>query len=237
MQLFYHPDIDQQTGLVFFSREESRHIVRVLRKKAGDRLFLTDGKGFLYEAEIIDPSDKRCQARIRNKESKPDSKGYRLHVAMAPTKMNDRFEWFLEKSTEIGIDEITPVLCDQSERKKVNHERYAKVIQAAAKQSLRCTLPKLNPLQKFDDLIGTSNAEAKLIAYCSPGDKGRLGNLVDGKTDILVLIGPEGDFSSREIELAKESQFKGLELGSSRLRTETAGVVVCSNLAMIKEIL
>jgi 16S rRNA (uracil1498-N3)-methyltransferase len=114
---------------------------------------------------------------------------------MAPTKMNDRFEWFLEKSTEIGIDEITPVLCDQSERKKVNHERYAKVIQAAAKQSLRCTLPKLNPLQKFDDLIGSSYAEAKLIAYCSPGVKGRLGDLVDGKRDILVLIGPEGDFS------------------------------------------
>ncbi len=236
MQLFYHPDIDQATDLVFFSREESRHIVRVLRKKAGDSLFLTDGKGTRYEAEIIDPNDKRCQARIRGQESKPDRKGYRLHIAMAPTKMNDRFEWFLEKSTEIGIDEITPVLCDQSERKKVNLERYAKVIQSAAKQSLRYTLPKLNPLQKFDDLIRSCDAEAKLIAHCAPGDKGRLATLVDGKKDILVLIGPEGDFSSREIELATESQFTGLDLGSNRLRTETAGVVVCSNLAMIKEI-
>lgn len=199
-------------------------------------MFLTDGKGNLFEAEIIDPSDKKCRARIRRKEYKPDAKGYRLHIAMAPTKMNDRFEWFLEKSTEIGIDEITPVLCDRSERKKVNLERYAKVIQSAAKQSLRYTLPRLNPIQRVEDLIATSVAEARLIAHCEPGEKSTLNELVDGKEDILVLIGPEGDFSPREIELALESGFQGLSLGSGRLRTETAGIVVCSNLSMIKEI-
>jgi 16S rRNA (uracil1498-N3)-methyltransferase len=237
MQLFYQPDVDQQTELVFFSREESRHIVRVLRKKSGDRLFLTDGKGALYEAEILDASDKRCQARICGKEQKTDRKGYRLHIAMAPTKMNDRFEWFLEKATEIGIDEITPILCEHSERKKVNLERYAKVIQSAAKQSLKFVFPRLNPLQKFDDLIGSSDAETRLIAHCHDGQKENLNALVDGKEDVLVLIGPEGDFSQREIDLAEKSGFKGLNLGTGRLRTETAGVVVCSNLAMIKEFL
>lgn len=237
MQLFYHSDINEQTGLILFSREESRHIIRVLRKKSGDRVFITDGKGIRYEAEIVDPDDKKCLARIRKKESKPDNKGYRLHIAMAPTKMNDRFEWFLEKSTEIGIDEITPILCDHSERKKVNLDRYAKVIQSAAKQSLKYTLPKLNPLQKIDELIASSDAEARGIAHCYPDEKCDLKDLVRDKSDILVLIGPEGDFSPREIELAAESGFISLGLGASRLRTETAGVVVCSNVSMIKEFL
>ena len=130
MQLFYHPDIRPLSMLVTFSKEESRHLVKVLRKKRGDQIQITDGRGNLYLAEIISDNDKKCEVQVLNSEAKPDQKGYRLHIAIAPTKNNDRLEWFLEKSTEIGIDEITPILCDHSERKKINHERCEKVILA-----------------------------------------------------------------------------------------------------------
>jgi 16S rRNA (uracil1498-N3)-methyltransferase len=156
---------------------------------------------------------------------------------MAPTKMNDRFEWFLEKCTEIGIDEITPVLCEHSERKKINPERFEKVILSAMKQSLKYTLPRLNSLRRLEDLVASSRSEARLIAHCEEGVKKNLPELVKGKKDILILIGPEGDFAPREIELALSNGFRGLSLGASRLRTETAGVVACSQVSLIKEFL
>ncbi len=237
MQLFYHPDIQPFSLLVTFSRDESRHMIRVLRKKMGDQIHLTDGKGNLYLAEIIDDNDKKCQAQILSFEERPDPKGYRLHVAIAPTKSNDRFEWFLEKSTEIGVDEITPLLCDHSERKKINTDRWNKVILSAMKQSLKFSLPKLNPLQSFEELLRTCSAEAKIIAHCTEGEKNNLRELLEQKSDILVLVGPEGDFSPNEIQAASNAGFKNLDLGRSRLRTETAGIVVCSNIAFLKEFL
>lgn len=237
MQLFYHPDIHPGLELATFSKEESRHMVRVLRKKKGDRIFITDGRGNRYRAELVADGDKRCEVRILGTEPVADRKGYRLHIAMAPTKMNDRFEWFLEKCTEIGIDEITPILCEHSERKKINEERMGKVILSAMKQSLKYSLPRLNPLRRFEDLVSSANAEARLIAHCEDEGKGVLPELIRDKEDILILIGPEGDFSHREIELALSSGFKGLSLGASRLRTETAGVVACSQVSMIKEFL
>jgi len=237
MQLFYHPDINPGTESAHFSREESRHMVRVLRKKTGDRIFITDGRGRRYESEIIDPGEKKCQVRILGSESIADPRGYRLHIAMAPTKMNDRFEWFLEKCTEIGIDEITPVLCEHSERKKINPERFEKVILSAMKQSLKYTLPRLNSIRRLEDLVASSRSEARLIAHCEEGVKKNLPELVKGKKDILILIGPEGDFAPREIELALSNGFRGLSLGASRLRTETAGVVACSQVSLIKEFL
>ena len=237
MQLFYHPDIQPLSLLVTFSREESRHLVKVLRKKRGDQINITDGRGNLYLAEIINDSDKKCEVQVLNSEKRPDQKGYRLHVAIAPTKNNDRLEWFLEKSTEIGIDEITPILCDHSERKKLNHPRCEKVLLAAMKQSLMYFLPKLNPLQSFDTLISQVQTESKLIAQCAEADKNGLSDLIKEKNDILVLIGPEGDFSPREIEEAAKAGFENLDLGQTRLRTETAGVVVCSNISFMKEFL
>jgi len=237
MQLFYHPDIQPLSLLVAFSREESRHLVKVLRKKRGDQIHITDGRGNLYLAEIIDDSDKKCEVQVLNSEKRPDQKGYRLHVAIAPTKNNDRLEWFLEKSTEIGIDEISPILCDHSERKKLNHPRCEKVLLAAMKQSLKYFLPKLNPLQSFDKLISQVQTESKLIAHCAESDKNGLSELIKEKNDILVLIGPEGDFSPREIEEAAKAGFENLDLGQTRLRTETAGVVVCSNISFMKEFL
>lgn len=237
MQLFYHPDIQPLSMLVTFPKEESRHLVKVLRKKRGDQIQITDGRGNLYLAEIISDNDKKCEVQVLNSETKPDQKGYRLHVAIAPTKNNDRLEWFLEKSTEIGIDEITPILCDHSERKRINQERCEKVLLAAMKQSLKFSLPILNPLQDFDELIRHSETESKLIAHCAEADKRSLSDLIEDKTDILVLIGPEGDFSPREIQAATNAGFKSLDLGNSRLRTETAGVVVCSNISFMKEFL
>ena len=237
MQLFYHPDIQPLSMLATFSKEESRHLVKVLRKKRGDRIHITDGKGNLYLAEIISDSDKKCEVQVLSSETLPDQKGYRLHVAIAPTKNNDRLEWFLEKSTEIGIDEITPILCDHSERKKINHERCEKVLLAAMKQSLKYSLPKLNPLQRFEQVIQKTEAEVKLIAHCAEADKKGLSVLIEGRNDILVLIGPEGDFSPREIEEAAQAGFENVDLGKTRLRTETAGVVVCSNISFMKEFL
>ena len=237
MQLFYHPDIQPLSLLVTFSKEESRHLVKVLRKKRGDQIYITDGRGNLYLAEIINDSDKKCEVQALNSEKRPDQKGYRLHVAIAPTKNNDRLEWFLEKSTEIGIDEITPILCDHSERKKINHLRCEKVVLAAMKQSLKYFLPKLNPLQSFDTLISQVQTDSKLIAHCAEADKHGLSAIIKEKNDILVLIGPEGDFSPREIEKAAKAGFENLDLGQTRLRTETAGVVVCSNISFMKEFL
>ena len=237
MQLFYHPDLRPGLELATFSKEESRHLVRVLRKKKGDQIFITDGRGNRYRAELVADEDKRCEVRILSTEAVADHKGYRLHIAMAPTKMNDRFEWFLEKCTEIGIDEITPILCEHSERKKINEERLGKVILSAMKQSLKYSLPRLNPLQRFEDMVSSATAGARLIAHCEDGEKGDLPDLLRGQEDLLILIGPEGDFSPREIQLAISFGFKGLSLGESRLRTETAGVVACSQVSLIKEFL
>jgi len=235
MQLFYNSDIQLNSEHVLFSKEESRHIVRVLRKKIDDILNITDGKGNLFVVQIIQADDKKCQARIISSELQPQPKTYRLHLAIAPTKMNDRFEWFLEKATEIGIDEITPIRCDHSERTQIKPERFEKVIQSAMKQSLKFRLPVLNPLCKFIDLVNESKEEAKLIAHCQDLEKSNLPDLVRDKNDILVLIGPEGDFSKKEIQAAINAGFNTLDLGSSRLRTETAGVVVCSNIAFMKD--
>ncbi len=237
MQLFYHPDIQPLSQLVTFSKEESRHLVKVLRKRQGDQIHVTDGKGNLYLVEIISDNDKRCEVQVLKSETVSNQKAYRLHVAIAPTKNNDRLEWFLEKSTEIGIDEITPLMCDHSERKKINHERCEKVLLSAMKQSLKFSLPKLNTLQSFDRLISQVQTEAKLIAHCAEGKKKGLPDLIKGRNDILVLIGPEGDFSPREIEEATKAGFEHLDLGQTRLRTETAGVVVCSNISFMKEFL
>jgi 16S rRNA (uracil1498-N3)-methyltransferase len=237
MQLFYHPDIQPFSLLVTFSKDESRHMIRVLRKKRGDQIHMTDGKGNLYLAEIIDDNDKKCEAQILNSEKRPNPRTYRLHVAIAPTKSNDRIEWFLEKSTEIGVDEITPLICDHSERKKINEDRWNKVLLSAMKQSLKYSLPKLNPLQTFEELVSTSSADVKIIAHCAEGDKHNLRELLEHKNDILVLVGPEGDFSPDEIQKALNAGFENLDLGRSRLRTETAGVVICSNVAFMKEFL
>lgn len=236
MQLFYNPDINSSIPEFIFNKEEGRHIVRVLRKKEGDLLYITNGKGFLFKVQIIHANDKKCMVRIISFEEKEKSWNYHLHIAIAPTKMNDRFEWFLEKATEIGIDEITPIICDNSERKVLKTERMQKVLVSAMKQSLKFELPKLNEAIKFSEFIQTNSADIKLIAHCEdPDQKNTIKNLVKPNKNILILIGPEGDFSTKEISFALQHKFIPLSLGSSRLRTETAGIVACSSISVINE--
>lgn len=237
MQLFYNPDISTETKSFSFDKEESRHILRVLRKNTGDELSITNGKEQLFWATIVQANDKKCMAEINRWEDRPKTWEYDLHIAIAPTKMNDRFEWFLEKATEIGIDEITPLYCDHSERKQIKIERMEKVVISAMKQSLKYKLPKLNEPEKFKDFIHQKDWDLGLIAHCQQGDKKQMRDLIREKKKIMILIGPEGDFSDQEISEAKANGLYPVSLGESRLRTETAGVVACSNIAILKDIL
>ncbi len=236
MQLFYSPDINNETQNFTFTKEEGRHIVRVLRKKEEDLLYITNGKGFFFKVQIVNANDKKCLVKIISFEEREKNWNYHLHIAIAPTKMNDRFEWFLEKATEIGIDEITPIICDNSERKVLKTERMQKVLISAMKQSLKFNLPKLNKPVKFSKIVSSNFNGIKFIAHCEdPDQKNTLKNLIKPDQNILVLIGPEGDFSLIEITKALQHQFIPLSLGSSRLRTETAGIVACSSISVINE--
>ncbi len=234
MQLFYNPNISEHTKQFSFDKEESKHIVKVLRKTNGDTLFITNGNGWLFKAEITIPDIKNCIATIISKELKKKHP-YNLHLAVAPTKMNDRYEWFLEKATEIGIDYITPIICDHSERKVIKLDRFDKIIQSAIKQSLSCYLPKLNDAMTFKDFINQKFKGQLLIAHCEETDKKSLKKIIKRNEDITILIGPEGDFSVKEIEMALNKSFIPVTLGETRLRTETAAIVACHSVAFINE--
>lgn len=232
MQLFYDPDLDEGVSQFSFSTEESRHIVKVLRKNMGDIVHITNGKGNLFGAKILVPDSKHCRAEIISTSKKhPD--GYRLHMVVAPTKMNDRYEWFLEKSTEIGVHEITPILCEHSERKVLKMERMEKVILAAMKQSQQFFLPKLNEPISFREYMALPKKGLLYIAHCDEGERYDLKRRVLANNDVTILIGPEGDFSPREIAMAKENDFIPISLGPNRLRTETAAIVACCTVALI----
>ncbi|MFK8059598.1 MAG: 16S rRNA (uracil(1498)-N(3))-methyltransferase, partial [Polaribacter sp.] len=218
MQLFYNSEISPETNQITFDKIESKHIVRVLRKKESDILKITNGKGFLFDAKISFASDKKCIAEIIKVEEKQKPWSYYLHIAIAPTKNNDRIEWFLEKATEIGIDEITPIICQNSERRIVKLERFEKIIQSAMKQSLKFTLPKLNAPVKFNEFIN-QNFEGKIcIAHCEPSDKNSLKSVIHPSEKTTILIGPEGDFSVDEIKKAITKKIAPISLGESRLR-------------------
>ncbi|RTE52728.1 16S rRNA (uracil(1498)-N(3))-methyltransferase [Arenibacter aquaticus] len=232
MQLFYHPELDNETNQFTFPVDESRHISKVLRKKSGDILHITNGKGIWYEAEILNPDHKKCTAKITaNRAVSPNP--YRLHMVVAPTKLNDRFEWFLEKATEIGVHEITPIICDHSERKVIKQERMEKVIQSAMKQSLQTYLPKLNRAISFKEFMTLPNSDNCFIAHCENNQKKELLHAARPKENTSIMIGPEGDFSENEIEMALQNNYKAVALGNNRLRTETAAIVACTTLAMI----
>jgi 16S rRNA (uracil1498-N3)-methyltransferase len=234
MQLFYNPELSEHTKQLSFDKEESKHIIKVLRKTSGDILHITNGNGWLFTAEITILDIKNCVAKIVSKELKPKH-NYHLHLAVAPTKMNDRYEWFLEKATEIGIDTITPIICDRSERKVIKSDRFEKIIQSAMKQSLSCYLPQLNEAVLFKDFINKQFKGQLLIAHCEETDKKSLKNEIKKNSDITILIGPEGDFSVKEIEMALNKNFIPVTLGDTRLRTETAAIVACHSVAFINE--
>lgn len=224
MYLFYTPDIETTRCL---SEEESGHCVRVLRYGRGDEILLTDGRGTTYRARITNPHPKHCEFEVLALEKQAPTHDFYLHIAIAPTKNIERLEWMVEKCTEIGVDEITPLLCRYSERKTLRTDRLEKIILSAAKQSLTPYLPKLNPLTDFGTLVGQAAQEQRFIAHCYKDDKRELKDEIRRGKSVCVLIGPEGDFSEEEVAQAIKNGFVPVGLGKSRLRTETAGVVAC----------
>ena len=236
MQLFYHPSLIPDSQEVTFDKTESRHLVRVLRKKEGDLVSITNGAGYLFTGRIKTANDKKCTVEITTVEARQKNRAYSLHIAIAPTKLNDRFEWFLEKATEIGIDQITPIVCEHSERKVLKIERMEKILQAAAKQSLHCHFPILNPAISFKDFIQQDLKGLLCIAHCEERDKQALKTVLKPGQNTTILIGPEGDFSKGEITQALAHQFIPVSLGESRLRTETAGVVAVHSTAFINQL-
>ena len=234
MQLFYNSEIKNNSNAFSFDKEESKHIVKVLRKKEGDKIFITNGLGYLFESEIIIASEKKCEVKITKESFKqPDS--FYTHIAVAPTKMNDRMEWFLEKATEIGIHEITPIICDHSERKVYKIDRAEKIIQAAMKQSLHYYLPKINEPILLSQFVKSNFEGQRFIAHCEETDKKSFQKTIAKNEKVTILIGPEGDFSTKEINLALANHFIPVTLGNTRLRTETAALVACHTLALLND--
>ena len=229
MQLFYTNNSETEFTL---PSEESKHITKVLRKKEGDTLHFTDGKGNLLIAEITTSDQRKTRVKLIDRIIQEKQHNYYLHIAIAPTKNMDRFEWFLEKATEIGIDEITPIICDHSERKKVKMERGNRILLSAMKQSLKYHLPKLNEAISFKDFIKGDFNGSKYVAHCENGEKIELKNK-ETENRTLILIGPEGDFSASEIEKSIEKNYQAISLGNCRLRTETAGLVCVNTISNI----
>ncbi|MBQ8939930.1 MAG: 16S rRNA (uracil(1498)-N(3))-methyltransferase [Paludibacteraceae bacterium] len=235
MYLFYCPDIETKQTL---SEEESGHCVRVLRYSVGDEILITDGKGTTYTARITNPHPKHCDFEILSREKQEPHHHFHLHIAVAPTKNIERLEWAVEKCVEIGVDEITPLLCRFSERKQLRTDRLEKIILSAAKQSLTPYLPVLHELTSYDEFISRQKEDIstqKFIAHCYKEDKRVLKNEIERGRDVLVLIGPEGDFSEQEIAEALAAGFIPVSLGNSRLRTETAAVVACHTAVLVNE--
>lgn len=223
MHVFFQPDLNSST--IQLSEEESKHCVRVLRMKEGDEIHLADGKGTHAIAVITDDHPKRCMLEITRRGHQAQTRGYNLHLMIAPTKNAERIEWFIEKATEAGIDEITFIETRNSERARVNMERCEKIAVSAMKQSKQWWLPKINPLVSFETAIQTAQEGIKLMAWCETGKEQRLKDkLTPSPSNIAILIGPEGDFTAQEAEQAREAGFETVSLGNSILRTETAAL-------------
>lgn len=234
MNLFYTPDISGDYYVL--SPEESKHCVRVLRMEAGEPVVLVDGRGNWYEGEIDRAEAKGCGVRILEKKEEYGKRPFRLHLAVAPTKNIDRTEWMLEKCTEMGIDAITMLNSEHSERKVVKDERLEKVLVAAMKQSLKAYLPEFHTMTGFKDFVAACTEKHKFIAHCHAGEKLRLDEAYQPGDDVVILIGPEGDFSEEEVAFAEKNSFRAITLGCSRLRTETAGIVACHSIDFMNRV-
>lgn len=233
MNVFYLPDA--QLGTISFPEEESKHIVKVLRMKEGDRFCVTDGNGSLFDAELVDAHPKRATADLSNQRCGYDIRDFKLSIAIAPTKLNERTEWFLEKATEIGIDEVKLFASYHSERRAANVERFRKIVVSAMKQSVKSKMPVVEEMVSFDKLVKQDFDGQKFIAWIDDDVKEQLCDLYKKGENAIILIGPEGDFSKEEVELAKENGFVPVSLGEARLRTETAAVVACHTIQLINQ--
>lgn len=228
--IFFAPDILSDQTL---PQEESAHCIRVLRKKEGDTIYIADGKGHFFDAEIIEAHQKHCVVNIINTIDEPKPWSNNLHIAFAPTKNMDRVEWFAEKATEIGIDRFSPLLCRYSERKEIKLSRIEKILISAMKQSQKSFVPQLDEMTALADFIRQPFDGQKFIAHCYPQEKKLLKDAYTHGGNVLILIGPEGDFSEKEVQLALDNGFEPISLGNSRLRTETAALVACNTIQVI----
>lgn len=238
MHLFYTPEVQPEHTSYQLSEEESKHAIRVLRMNTGDQVSLIDGRGGAFLAEIAEAHPKRTKLNILSYTPESGRSNYRLHLAVAPTKSMDRFEWILEKGTEIGIHEITPILSDHSERKEVKLDRLQKIVVAACKQSMKAYVPRVNEMVTVDHFLDRLNEETetigKGIAHCAPDqEKGFINHVFKPNGSYVLMIGPEGDFSSREITLCVNQGFIPVTLGDARLRTETAAIFACTEVALL----
>ncbi|MFW5804221.1 MAG: 16S rRNA (uracil(1498)-N(3))-methyltransferase [bacterium] len=230
MHVFYTPFIDEQDFIL--PLEESRHCVNVLRLKKNDKIICVDGKGGYYEAEIIDPNPKKCQFRIISSKKEVERK-YHLHLAIAPTKNIERFEFFIEKATEIGIDEITPVSSLNSERKHIRLDRLERIAVAAMKQSIKCKFPRINEMVSLEEFLKRDIKGQKFIAHCHQGIKLTLVSACRPGGNLTVLIGPEGDFDNTEVETAIKQGYREVTLGENRYRTETAAILAVHSIYLL----
>lgn len=219
---YYAPDIENDPIL---PQEESAHCIRVLRKKAGDRIFVTDGKGHLFEAEIIDADHRKTQVKIISKRDMPSGRNFKIKIAVAPTKNADRIEWLVEKAVELGVDEIIPMLCDRNERKVMKTDRLNRIIVSAMKQSLKCVRPILHELTPLKEVVESNKGYRMVMGYCdSRLERKEFVKEYKKGENILIMIGPEGDFSPEEVKFAMENGVVPVTFGSNRLRTETAAL-------------
>jgi 16S rRNA (uracil1498-N3)-methyltransferase len=234
MQIFYAPGITGDTYTL--DENESKHTIRVLRMTNGTPVRLVDGKGNLYDGFILNPDSKKCEISITGCIKDFEKRNYHLHIAISPIKNTDRFEWFVEKSVEIGIDEITPLICRNTEKPGIKTERINNLIVSAMKQSLKATKTILNEPRSFNEFINTPFSGNRMIACCdnSITRKG-ISDVCQKSGNALILIGPEGDFSAEEIKQAASSGFIPVHLGQSRLRTETAGIAACHSIYFINQ--
>lgn len=226
MRLFL--SADTQGSYAILPSDESRHCVRVLRMMAGDELWVTSGDGVMCRARICNPDEKGCEVEILERMPNYQPRTFHLHLAVAPPKNPTRLEWLVEKAVEIGIDRITPLLCDHSERLHIKTERLDKIALSAMKQSLKASRPTIDPVTALDDFLGLSDKGSshpiRFVCYCNGNERSTLGQIYTAGQDAIVLIGPEGDFSPREIQRALDCGYHPVTLGSSRLRTETAAL-------------
>lgn len=233
MHIFYTPDIEDQALYYDLSEEESKHCTRVLRLKPGANIKLINGKGGVFLGEITEFVGKKTRVNIISFVEDVRIRNYYLHLVVAPTKSLERYEWFLEKATEIGVDEITPIICEHSERLVIKLDRLNKIVIAAMKQSQQSFLPKVNEPIKLKDFLNLRVEGRKFIAHCQDGEKDSLKHSLRTDEDAVILIGPEGDFSELEIDKALSLDYMPITLGNTRLRTETAALVACMETSLI----
>jgi len=238
MHLFYIENtqwIDYHSGAIMLQDDEARHAIKVLRLKVADEVFATDGLGNWFQCSIKDIGKRHCILNIVNHTKEQGKRDYKLHIAVAPTKNIKRFEWFLEKATEMGIDKITPIITEHSERRGMKIERSNRVITSAMKQSLKAYHPVLNEPIKFEDFIEIINEKELFIAHLIEEKQIDLKQAYTKNNDVCILIGPEGDFSDTEVEMAINKGFKAVKMGNERLRTETAALFATANIHFIND--